>query len=123
MTTARDLGRALYRLHATAYGDRRTQRLLGLSQGQAQAGVRILLSAQRASDNLGLLRPWLGELPVAEKNGWLSDTRLTAAIVFAPRGPTIVVVEAYQSQLTARDARQLGERVLIAARLIPRRTG
>lgn len=118
MTTARDLGRALYRLHATAYGDGRTQRLLGLSRTQAQAGVRILLSAQRASDNLGLLRPWLRGLPVAEKNGWLSDARLTAAIVYGPRGPTIVVVETYRTGVTARESRQLGRRVLAAAGVI-----
>lgn len=115
VTTVFDLGRALYRLHATAYGDRSTGRLLGLSQAQAQAGLRILLSAQRASDNLGLLRPWLGDLPVAEKNGWLSDTRLTAAIVYERRGPTIVVVAAYRPGVSAFEARQLGRRVLAVA--------
>jgi len=123
VTTARDLGRALYRLHATAYGDARTKRLLGLSRNQAAATVRLLLSAQRASDNLGLLRPWLGALPVAEKNGWLDDTRLTAAIVYGPRGPTIVVVEAYRPGMTPREARLLGARVLAAARVIASRPG
>ena len=35
VTTARDLGRALYRLHAGAHGDARVLRLLGLSRRQA----------------------------------------------------------------------------------------
>ncbi|MGI9112954.1 MAG: serine hydrolase [Gaiellaceae bacterium] len=117
VTTARDLGRALYRLHAGAHGDRRALGLLGLTRRQAQAGVRILLSAQRASDNLGLLRPWLGSTPVAEKNGWLSDARLTAAIVYGRRGPVVVVVAAYRPGLEAPEARRLGRDVLRAAGL------
>lgn len=117
VTTARDLGRALYRLHAGAHGDGRAIDLLGLSSRQAQAGVRILLSAQRASDNLGLLRPWLGSTPVAEKNGWLADTRLTAAIVYGSRGPVVVVVAGYRPGLEAAEARRLGRDVLRAAGL------
>ncbi|MCP9485499.1 MAG: class A beta-lactamase-related serine hydrolase [Gaiellaceae bacterium MAG52_C11] len=114
VTTASDLGRALYRLHAGAYGDRRALRLLGLTRSQAQAGVRILLSSQRASDNVGLLRPWLGVTRVAEKNGWLTDTRLTAAIVYGRRGPVIVVVAAYRPTLEIVEARRLGWDVLRA---------
>ena len=114
VTTARDLGRALYRLHAGAHGDRSTLRLLRLTRTQAQAGVRILLTAQRASDNLGLLRPWLGSTPVAEKNGWLTDTRLTASIVYAGRSPVIVVVAAYRPGIEAPEARRLGRDVLRA---------
>jgi len=118
VTTARDLGRALYRLHAGAQGDRRVLRLLGLSRTQAQAGLRILLSAQRASENLGLLRPWLGATPVAEKNGWLSDTLTTAAIVYGRRGPVIVVVEAYLAGgVQEAQARRLGRDVLSAVGL------
>lgn len=117
ITTARDLGRALYRLHAGAHGDRNALGLLGLSRRQAQAGVRILLSAQRASDNLGLLRPWLGGTPVAEKNGWLSDTRLTASIVYGRRGPVIVIVAAYRPELEVAEARRFGREVLQTAGL------
>lgn len=113
VTTARDLGRALYRLHAGAQGDPRVLRLLGLSRPQAQAGLRILLSAQNVSENRGLLRPWLGGTPVAEKNGWISDTLLTAAIVYGRRGPVIVVVETYRSEdVRDADARRLGRDVL-----------
>ena len=113
VTTARDLGRALYRLHAGAHGDRRVLRLLGLARVQAQAGLRILLSAQPASENLGLLRPWLGATPVAEKNGWLSDTLLTAAIVYGRRGPVVVVVETFRAAgVKETQARRLGRDVL-----------
>ena len=60
VTTARDLGRALHRLHAGAHGDARMLRLLGLSRQQAVAALRVLASAQPVADNAGLLRPWLG---------------------------------------------------------------
>lgn len=113
VTTARDLGSALYRLHAGAHGDRRLLRLLGLSRLQAQGGLRILLSAQAVGENLGLLRPWLAATPVAEKNGWLSDTLLTAAIVYGRRGPVIVVVATYRAAgVQENEARRLGREVL-----------
>lgn len=113
VTTARDLGRALYRLHAGAQGDTRVLRLLDLNRAQAQASVRILLSAQPVSENRGLLRPWLGSTLVAEKNGWISDTLLTAAIVYGRRGPVIVVVEAYRAAgVSDAQARRLGRDIV-----------
>ena len=45
VTTARDLGRALHRLHAGAHGDTRMLGLLGLTRQQAVAAVRVLASA------------------------------------------------------------------------------
>ncbi len=113
VTTARDLGRALWRLHAAARGDRRVSRLVGLSRPQAVAALRILLSAQPVSENRGLLRPWLGSTPVAEKNGWISDTLLTAALVHGRRGPVVVVVAAYRAGgVHDAAARRLGRDVL-----------
>jgi hypothetical protein len=113
VTTARDLGQALYRLHAGAQGDRRVLRVLGLTRRQAQDGLRILLSAQSVGENRGLLRPWLGATTVAEKNGWLSDTLLTAAIVYGRRGPVIVVVESYRAAgVREAQARRLGSDVI-----------
>ena len=118
VTTARDLGRALYRLHAGAQGDRLVLRRLRLNREQARAGVRILLSAQRVSENRGLLRPWLGQTPVAEKNGWISDTLVTAAIVYARSGPVVVVVETYRARgVDDAQARRLGRDVLTIAGL------
>ena len=118
VTTARDLGRALYRLHAAAQGDERALRLLRLNRAQARAGVRILLSAQRVGENRGLLRPWLGAVSVAEKNGWISDTLVTAALVYGSRGPVVVVVETYRANgVDEAQARRLGRDVLTIAGL------
>ena len=75
-------------------------RLLGLSRRQAIVALRVLASAQPVGDNAGLLRPWLAGATVAEKNGWLSDTRTTAAIVYDGGRATIVVVELYRPGVT-----------------------
>ena len=117
VTTARDLGRALQRLHAGAHGDRRALAQLGLTGRQAVAALRVLASAQAIGDNAGLLRPWLPGATVAEKNGWLSDTRTTAAIVYRGGRATIVVVELYRPGVTYDEAKRLGRRVLRAAGL------
>ena len=118
VTTARDLGRALYRLHAGAHGDARALAQLGLSRRQAIVALRVLASAQPVGDNAGLLRPWLAGATVAEKNGWLSDTRTTASIVYQGGRATIVVVELYRPGVTYGEAKQLGRRVLQAAGLL-----
>ena len=117
VTTARDLGRALYRLHAGAHGDQRVLRLLGLTRRQAILGLRVLASAQPVGDNVGLFRSWLSLPAVAEKNGWLSDTRTSASIVYGGRRATIVVVELYRPGVTLREAQRLGRDVLRAAGL------
>lgn len=114
VTTARDLGRALYRLHAGANGDARALRLLGLSQLQAVAGLRVLASAQPVRENRGLVRPAFPGATVAEKNGWLSDTRTTAAIVYRGGQATIVVVELYRPGVTYAEAVRLGREVAAA---------
>jgi hypothetical protein len=92
--------------------------LLGLTRQQAVAAVRVLASAQPVGDNAGLLRPWLTGATVAEKNGWLSDTRTTAAIVHRKDRATIVVVELYRPGVTYAEAKLLGRRVLSAAGLL-----
>ena len=117
VTTARDLGRALYRLHAGAHGNVQVLRQLGLSRRQAVAALRVLASTQPVRDNAGLLRPWLPGAVVAEKNGWLSDTRTTASIVYRGGRATIVVVELYRPGVTYAEAKRLGRRVLRAAGL------
>ena len=114
VTTARDLGRALYRLHSGAIGDRGALGRLGLTRRQAALAVRVLASAQPVADNVGLLRPWLPGAGFVEKQGWLSDTRITAAIVYRGGRATIVVVEAYRPRLTRRAAQRLGRDVVSA---------
>lgn len=118
LTTAHDLGRALYRLHAAAHGSSRALQQVGLSRRQAIAAVRILASAQPVRDNTGQLRPWLRDASLVEKNGWLSDTRTTAAIVYRGGRATIVVVELYRPGVTHAEAKRLGRDVLVAAGLI-----
>jgi hypothetical protein len=114
VTTARDLGRALYRLHAGAHGDARALTQLGLSRRQAIVALRVLASAQPVENNAGLLRSWLGGATVAEKNGWLSDTRTTASIVYADGRATIVVVELYRPGVTYAEAKRLGREIVRA---------
>jgi hypothetical protein len=118
VTTARDLGRALYRLHAGAHGDARVLRLLGLTRRQVVAALRVLASAQPIGQNAGLLQPWLGASTVAQKNGWLSDTRTTAAIVYKGTKATIVVVELYRPGVSYDEAKRLGRDVLRASGLV-----
>ena len=80
--------------------------------------LRVLASAQAVGDNAGMLRPWLDGATVAEKNGWLSDTRTTAAIVHRRGRATIVVVELSRPGVTYAEAKRLGRRVLLAADLL-----
>jgi hypothetical protein len=51
-------------------------------------------------------------LAVAQKNGWLSDVRHTAAIVYTETGPKIIVVLSYRPALSLREAQGLGRRVV-----------
>jgi hypothetical protein len=63
-----------------------------------------------------VIRPFVGRTPVAQKTGWLSDTRATAAIVYRTSRPTIVVVLAYRPRITTVEAQALGRRVVAALR-------
>jgi Beta-lactamase enzyme family len=117
LTTAHDLGRALYRIHAAALGNRLALRLLGAPRAHARAALARLLGSLPLGDNEGLLRPWLPQTTIAQKNAWLSDLRTTAAIVYRARGPVIVVVEAYRPGITTREARALGAQVVRATGL------
>jgi len=110
VTTARDLGRALYRLQRSARG---LPSGLGLPRAKAQAALRYLRLAWPGSSLIrGALPPGTA---VAEKDGWISDTRASAAIAYLPRGPVVVVVLAYRPEITPTESRALGER---ATRLV-----
>ncbi len=115
VTTARDLGRALLRLHSAAAGRRWALRATGLSQRQADAALAALLASRPEGDNVGLIRPWLRS-PIAQKHGWLSDTRLTAGVVYRAAGPVIVVVEAHAPGLTLAEAQRLAGAVAFLVR-------
>lgn len=109
VTTARDAGRALFRLQAAAQGG-----AFGLSRHQGRVALALLLRWDRAEANAGLL-PLARTTPAAAKNGWLNDAEHTAAIVYTPRGPRIVVVLTYRDGLRIVEARALGARVARAA--------
>lgn len=111
LTTAHDLGRALWRIHAGAFGNRYAQRLTGLTRHESELAIRLLLSADPRGENLGLLRPYLPGTPIAQKNGWISDARGTAAVVYFRRGPWIAVVLTYRPEIRTAAARALGRRV------------
>jgi hypothetical protein len=108
VTTAHDLGRALFALQAHR---------AGLTRHEAEYGLALLRHSIPVGDNQGLLRPWLDGVAVAEKNGWISDTRITAAIVYRSAGPLIIVVEANRPGLPRYEARALGREVLRAVGL------
>jgi beta-lactamase class A len=116
-TTARDLGRALYALQAAAAGNRYQQRQAGLSRGRARLALELLLAGWTAGDSAGLVKPFVGGAPVAQKNGWISDARLTASIVYTRVGPKIVVVLAYRPNLSYQEAQSLGKKALASARI------
>jgi beta-lactamase class A len=115
VTTARDLGRLLYVLHAGALGNRPALRATGLDATRSRYALRLLLASELRGENIGLVRPFVrATTPVAQKNGWLHDARHTAAIVYAPRGPRIVVVLTYALNLRLTTARRLGRDVVAA---------
>jgi hypothetical protein len=114
VTTARDLGRVLARLQAAAVGRRAANRASGLGVRRARYALGLLLASQPVGANVGLLRPGLPRVPMAQKNGWTSSVRHTAAIVYRERGPTIVVVLTYRPGLRPTEARALGRRLVDA---------
>ena len=111
LTTAHDLARALYTFQAAALGNRWIEHRSGLTRHEAEVGLALLLQSVPRGANVGLLRPSLRRVRVAEKNGWLEDMRGTAAIVYFASGPKIVVVLVYRDEVTLREAQLLGRRV------------
>jgi len=115
VTTARDLGRILYVLHGCALGNAPAVRATGLDPQRCGYALRLLLSSELRGNNVGLVRPFVSPgTPVAQKNGWLHDARHTAAIVYFPNGPKIVVVLTYARNLKLATARRVGQLVLAA---------
>ena len=107
VTTARDLARALFRLQAAAAGQRWAILATELSAPGARAALGYLALAGPGTSLL--------EFPAgtrhAEKDGWIDDTRATAAIAYLRRGARIVVVLVYRPGITHAEARALGSSV------------
>ena len=118
VTTARDLGTLLATLQQAATGNRAARAASGLSVHQARVAIGLLLSSQPVGDNIGLLRAAVGtRTPMAQKQGWIRDARLTAALIYTDDGPRLVVVCAYRPGLTLARASRLGRGVLRALRI------
>jgi beta-lactamase class A len=116
VTTARDLGRALSAIAQAASGDRATAHRVGLNTRAARYALGLLLESERQGVNTGLVAGALPPgTPIAQKNGWITDVRDTAAIVYGRRGPRIVVVLAYRAGLSTEAAGALGRAVVRAA--------
>ena len=111
VTTARDLARALFRLQAAAAGQRWAIRATELSAPEARAALGYLTLA---SPTTSLLAYPAGSRH-AEKDGWLDDTRATAAIAYLRRGARIVVVLVYRPVVSAAAAVALGRSVSVLA--------
>jgi hypothetical protein len=110
VTTAHDLGRMLYAFQAAAAGNRYVQRQSGLSRARAQLALGLLASGWAGGEHGGLVQPFT-RAPVAHKEGWISDTRATAAVVYG-RDPKIVVVLVYRPKVTLAEARAVSQRVI-----------
>ena len=116
-TTAHDLGRILFELHSAALGNTVGRRRTGLDRHRARLALGLLLSSSPRGDNVGVLRGAYGPtIPMAQKQGWTTYLRHTAAIVYGPQGPRILVVLTYRQNLPFSSARSLGERFAAAVR-------
>jgi hypothetical protein len=115
-TTAHDVGRMLFELHAAATGNGLALRRTGLTRHEARVAVGLLLSADSGGQNRGLLRPWSGS-PMARKEGWTTKLRHSAAVVYRPSGPVIAVVLTYRPGLRHGDSLAVGRELV---RLIDR---
>jgi len=86
----------------------------GLEGRVARRMLGCLLSADGVGDNIGLFRPSTGHfVPMAQKNGWLSNAFHTAAIVFEVDGPRIAV--ALTDDVTRPQATFFGASVVATA--------
>jgi beta-lactamase class A len=98
VTTARDLAAVMRAIHLSAVGKVSGLRATGLRPEAARVLLRALLGSVARSDNAGLVKPYLPTgTPFAQKNGWVSDSRSTAGIIYGREGPVIVVIQVFRS--------------------------
>lgn len=105
VTTARDLARVLFAIHAAAAGPAQARRETGLTVRSARLALGWLLASEQLGDNASLVAGGTPPgTPIAQKNGWLRAARHGAAVVYEPSGPRIVVVLTYRDSGVARAA-------------------
>lgn len=120
VTTAYDLGVIMQTLHDAARGDAGALARTRMSTPQARLALGLLLSSEAAGDNLGLFREALGpSVPAAQKQGWISSARHSAAVVYTARGPVVLVVLTFQTGLTRARAARLGADLVTIATSVP----
>ena len=96
-----------------AGGDRDVARRTGLSAADGRLLIGLLLRSQKQGDNRGLFTSSVpAGIPIAQKNGWISSARHTAAVLFTPRGPVVCVVVTYTERSIRADAERLGRKVV-----------
>ena len=82
-TTAHDLGRILFELHAAAAGNRLSLRRTGLTRHEARVALGLLLSTDPRGDNAGLFRR-----PSPRACRWRRSTAGRRRSATAPRSST-----------------------------------
>ena len=113
VTTAGDLGRILATVHAAAGSEAAALTASGLTRKSARLALGYLLNSLPSGDNLGMLRPEVpASVPMARKEGWLTDARHAAAILFKPTGAQVLVILTYREGITLTQARGLARSVL-----------
>jgi beta-lactamase class A len=120
VTTAADLGAVMRMIHQAATGDAGALAATQLTQTQARLVLGVLLASEASGDNLGLFREALGPaVPAAQKHGWISSARHSAAVVYTSRGPIVIVALTYRSGLTLASAARLGSDLVTIATSAP----
>lgn len=116
-TTARDMGRMLFALQASAVPTPAGRRHTGIDPLRARLLLGLLLTADQAGANASLFSGGLPPgTPIAEKNGWRKEEQHGAAIVYTRRGPVIMVVLTQRAgRADLADARAIGAEVARAA--------
>ena len=88
----------------------------GLAPADARLVIGLPLQSEAQGDNVGLLSPSLpADLPQAQKHGWISAARHTAAILYGSRGPVVSVVLTYRDGLSLAESQALGSKVAASA--------
>lgn len=116
-TTARDMARMLFSLHAAAVPTPAARRRGGIDPLRARMMLGLLLRAEQVGPNASLFAAGLApSTPIAEKNGWRSGEQHGAAIAYTAGGPVILVLLTQRAgRADMDDARAIGADMARAA--------
>ena len=116
-TTARDMGRMLFALHAAAVPTRAGTRQTGIAPLRARMLLGLMLTSEQVGANASLFSAGLPRgTPIAGKNGWREGEQHGSGIAYTRSGPVIMVVLTQrEGQGSLSDARAMGAEVARAA--------